>query len=203
MKKYLSALYPALLSALLIAPVSAKAEPDVQALTATCMACHGETGNSMSAMFPNIAGQNQQYLLKQLKDIQSGERQIPTMMGLLDNMSEEDLAAIAAHYAKQERAYGAADPELVELGEQIYRAGIPRKNVAACIACHSPSGQGNGPAKFPSLAGQWPDYTVAQLKAYQTGERHNDGETQMMRTTALDLNEREMRAVATYLYGLR
>jgi cytochrome c553 len=173
------------------------------ALTTVCTACHGQTGNSLAGAFPNIAGQNEKYLLKQLEDIKSGERDVPTMAGQLDAMSDQDLADIAAYYASQERAYGAAKEELAELGETIYRAGIPRKGVAACTACHSPTGNGNGPAGFPALAGQWPEYTVAQLKAFQTGDRHNDGDSQMMRSTSMDLNDKEMQAVASYLYGLQ
>lgn len=82
-------------------------------------------------------------------------------------------------------------------------AGFPEKNVAACTACHSPNGNGNNPAAWPALAGQWPEYTVAQLKAFQSGERNNDGDSQMMRNVARDMNEQEMEAVASYLYGLR
>lgn len=174
-----------------------------QSLVAVCSACHGQTGNSPAGSFPNIAGQTEQYLLKQLKEIQSGERDVPTMAGQLDAMSEQDLADIAAYYASQERAYGAANPDVVELGEAIYRFGIPRKGIAGCTACHSPTGSGNGPAGFPALAGQWPEYTVQQLKAFQSGERHNDGDTQMMRGTAMDMTDKEMQAVASYLYGLR
>ena len=172
-------------------------------LAGTCLACHGETGNSPASMFPNIAGQNAQYLLKQLLEIQSGQRQVLTMTGILDNLSESDLSDIAAYYESQSRNQGTAKQDLVELGESIYRAGIPRKNIAACTACHSPTGSGNGPAVFPALAGQWPEYTVTQLKNFQSGERHNDGDSQMMRTTAMDMNEKEMTAVASYLYGLR
>ena len=172
-------------------------------LVGTCLACHGETGNSPASMFPNIAGQNAQYLLKQLLEIQSGQRQVLTMTGILDNLSESDLSDIAAYYESQSRNQGTAKQDLVELGESIYRAGIPRKNIAACTACHSPTGNGNGPAVFPALAGQWPEYTVTQLKNFQSGERHNDGDSQMMRTTAMDMNEKEMTAVASYLYGLR
>ncbi len=172
-------------------------------LATTCLACHGETGNSMAPTFPNIAGQGEKYLLKQLKDIQSGARPVPTMAGLLDNMSEQDLADIAAYYAGQTRSAGAAKADLVELGESIYRAGIPRKNIMACAGCHSPNGAGNDPAKFPSLAGQWPEYTVSQLKAFQSGERHNDGDSRMMRGIALDMNPQEMEAVASYIFGLK
>ena len=169
----------------------------------TCVACHGETGNSPAGAFPNIAGQSVQYLLKQLIDIKSGVRPVPTMVGQLDAFSEDDLEDIAAHFASQERAYGAAEADKVELGEAIYRFGIPRKQVSACSGCHSPKGLGNGPAKFPAIAGQWPEYTIAQLKAFQSGKRHNDGDTKMMQTIAMDLNEKEMAAVASYVYGLK
>ena len=174
-----------------------------KALVMICTACHGESGTSPAPTFPNLAGQHESYALKQLLEIQSGERAVLTMTGFLDNMSAQDLADIAAYYADQERESGAADPDQVELGESIYRAGISRKGVVACTACHSPKGNGNGPAAFPALAGQWPDYTVQQLKAFQSGERHNDGDSEMMQITAMDLNEKEMRAVASYLYGLR
>jgi cytochrome c553 len=75
--------------------------------------------------------------------------------------------------------------------------------VAACTACHSPTGQGNALATFPRLAGQWAEYTEAQLKAFRVGERKNDGESKMMRLSAMDLNDREIAAVASYLAGLR
>jgi cytochrome c553 len=172
-------------------------------LAVTCLACHGETGNSPVPSFPNIAGQNAQYLLKQLVEIQSGEREVLTMTGMLDHLSESDLSDIAAYYESQPRNHGAAKEDLVELGESIYRAGIARKNIAACTACHSPTGNGNGPAAFPALAGQWPEYTVAQLKSFQSGARHNDGDSRMMQSTAMDMNEKEMTAVASYLYGLK
>ena len=200
MKKIVILILAALVSLNIQAEGDAKAGG---ALTTGCTACHGQTGNSLAGAFPNIAGQNEKYLLKQLQDIKSGDRDVPTMAGQLDAMSDQDLADIAAYYASQERAYGTAKEELVELGETIYRAGIPRKDVAACTACHSPTGNGNGPAGFPALAGQWPEYTVAQLKAFQTGDRHNDGDSQMMRSTSMDLNDKEMQAVASYLYGLK
>lgn len=187
-----------------VAPVTMAGDADAgKELVGLCVACHGETGNSLAGAFPNIAGQGEAYLLKQMIDIKNGTRDVPTMEGMLDNMSEEDLADVAAFYASQERAYGAARPELVELGESIYRFGIPRKNIAACTACHSPTGRGNEPARFPALAGQWPEYTVLQLRTFQSGERHNDGDGQMMRGTALDMNEQEMNAVASYIYGLK
>lgn len=182
---------------------SLKGDPEAgEALTATCVACHGQDGNSPASAFPSIAGQTESYLYKQLREMQTGERPVPTMAGMLDNMTEDDLWDLAAWYASHEPARGAADPELVELGEAIYRTGIKRKQIAACTACHSPTGQGNDPAGFPALAGQWPEYTIQQLKAFRSGERHNDGDTRMMRLTAEDMSDREIEAVAAYLHGL-
>ena len=174
-----------------------------EALTATCLACHGSNGNSLTGSFPNIAGQNEAYLYKQLVDIQTGARSAVLMTGILDGLTSQNLEDLAAYYASQAPAQGAADPALVALGESIYKAGIARKKVAACTGCHSPTGQGNGLAKFPMLAGQWAEYTEAQLMAFRSGARGNDGDGKMMRISAMDLSDAEIKAVASYIAGLR
>ena len=174
-----------------------------EALTATCLACHGSDGNSLAGSFPNIAGQNEAYLYKQLVDIQTGARSAVLMTGILDGLTSQNLEDLAAYYASQTPAQGAADPALVALGESIYKAGIARKKVAACTGCHSPTGQGNGLAKFPMLAGQWAEYTEAQLMAFRSGARGNDGDGKMMRISAMDLSDPEIKAVASYIAGLR
>jgi len=167
-----------------------------------CAACHGADGNSLAPTFPKLAGQHESYLLKQLNDIKSGARSVPTMAGQLDAMSEQDLADIAAHFAAQAATQGVAKEELVELGESVYRAGIREKGVAACTACHSPTGAGNGPAKYPMLSGQHADYIAAQLRAFRNDERTNDGDTRIMRDVAARLSDRELDAVASYASGL-
>lgn len=171
-------------------------------LTATCVACHGTDGNSAAGAFPSIAGQQENYLLKQLREIKSGERSAVLMTGMLDNMTDQDLMDLAAFYSEQTMQSGSAKPELAELGETIYLAGIKRKGIAACTACHLPDGAGNNAAKFPALAGQWPEYTATQLKAFRSGMRNNDGDGKMMRTIAMDLSDEEIEAVSSYLYGL-
>ena len=175
--------------------------------TMVCGGCHGVDGNSLVPMFPKLAGQGEKYLLKQLLDIKEGRRPIPTMMGQLDSMSEQDLADIASYYASQDVSINYADPDKVELGEQIYRSGILSRNVAACTACHSPNGKGNAPAGFPSLGGQHPDYIATQLKMYRKGYeddagRTNDGDSKIMRTTAFSLSDLEIEAVSSYAAGL-
>jgi cytochrome c553 len=175
--------------------------------TAVCGACHGADGNSMVPTFPKLAGQGEKYLLKQLKDIRDGSRPIPTMAGQLDGKSNQDLADIAAYFASQTSTGGQTKPELMALGEKIYRSGIPDRHVAACTACHSPSGKGNAPAGFPALSGQHAEYIAAQLIAYRKGYedatgRTNDGDTKIMRTTAFGLSDMEIEAVSSYASGL-
>lgn len=179
-----------------------------ESLAAPCAACHGQDGNSPAAAFPKLAGQGERYLVKQMVDIQSDARPVPQMAGQLDNLTEQDFADIAAFYAAQAGTVGEADPELVELGESIYRAGIAEKGVSACTACHSPTGQGNSDAGFPALGGQHADYTAAQLQAFRIGAdqpekgRTNDGETRVMRDTAAPMSDLEIEAVSSYISGL-
>lgn len=188
---------------------------------AACVACHGEGGNSMATTFPKLAGQHEKYLFKQMKDIQCGElsadeqreqkcagRSIPTMTGQLSNMSDADLADIAAYFSTQTSSIAQAKSESLAKGEEIYRAGIRAKDVAACTACHSPTGQGNGPAGFPTLSGQHADYLAAQLRAFRAAAdglpgRDNDGDIMIMRDVAYRLSDSEIDAVANYISGLR
>jgi len=123
-------------------------------------------------------------------------------------MSNQDLADIAAFYASQPVSGAQADPELVALGEKVYRAGVAERSVAACIACHSPNGKGNAPAGFPSLSGQHAEYIASQLKMYRKGYedpagRTNDGDAMIMRLTAFGLSDMEIEAVASYAAGLK
>jgi cytochrome c553 len=179
-----------------------------EAKSASCAACHGADGNSAVAAFPKLAGQNARYLIKQLNDVQSGNRSIPQMAGQLDGKTAQDFEDIAAYYAAQKSSYGQANSDLVKLGESIYRAGIKDKGVSACAACHSPTGQGNAPAGMPALGGQHAEYTAAQLKAFRLGAdqpakgRVNDGESRMMRDTASRLSDLEIDAVSSYISGL-
>jgi cytochrome c553 len=178
-----------------------------KAQTAVCSACHGADGNSAVPSFPKLAGQGQKYLYKQLVDIRDGARPVPTMAGQLDGKTNQDLANIAAFYAAETSSGGQTDPELLALGEAVYRAGIPERKVAACAACHSPTGSGNAPAGFPSLAGQHADYIAAQLMAYRKGYedetgRTNDGDIRIMRITAFGLSDKEIQAVSSYAAGL-
>ncbi len=172
-----------------------------------CASCHAEDGNSVLAANPVLAGQHADYTLKQLlnfrpRDGKPPERPNAVMGGMVANLSAGDLRNLAAYFEAQKRKPRAArDPELVRLGQMIYRGGIAARNVAACTACHGPNGSGI-PAQFPQLAGQIAEYTAAQLRAFRVGERANDP-NRMMRAVAEKLSDREIAALAEYIAGLR
>lgn len=169
---------------------------------ATCAGCHGANGNSMNPEWPKLAEQHAGYLVKQLKEFKSGERTNATMSPMAAPLSEQDMQDLAAYYTAQQLDHGKADPQLVELGEQIYRAGNKTSGVSACMACHGPAGTGNPAANFPALAGQHATYTEIQLKAFRSGERANDYGA-MMRNIASKMTDEEIKAVASYIQGLR
>lgn len=173
-----------------------------KAKSAVCAACHGADGNSANAAWPSLAGQHASYIYKQLRDYKEGRRVNASMTGMVALLNDEDMKNVAAYYESQEpRAIG-FDAELIEAGETIYRGGIAETRVAACMGCHSPSGLGNGPAAWPSLVGQHPEYIVAQLQAFKQGARANDS-GRMMRNVAARMSEMEMKSVAAYIAGIK
>ena len=173
-----------------------------QAKTVVCGACHGPDGNSMAPNFPKLAGQGDKYLLKQLHEIKDGKRQVLEMTGLLTNLSDQDLADIAAYYSSQKNSVGAADPALVERGQALFRGGDVEKGLPSCTGCHSPDGQGNAPAGFPHLGGQHASYIEKQLTDFREGDRTNDGDAMTMRTIAAKLSNKDIKALAQYIQGL-
>jgi cytochrome c553 len=169
---------------------------------ATCVACHGQDGNSMVGLWPSLAGQNANYLVRQLQHIKSGKRSIAVMAGLLDNFSKEDLDDIAAFYASKNNTIGQVAADKVELGRKLYYSGSLEKGIPACTACHSPKGKGNAPAGYPLLSGQQADYVTKSLKNYRSGERNNDESSQMMMAIAYKLDDVEIDALSSFINGL-
>ena len=184
------------------APVALK--PDLAQgeakFTSVCAACHGADGNSGTPANPKLAQQHPEYLVKQLQEFKAGKRANAIMMPMASLLSDADMKNIAAWVsANKGKAGFAKDKELVTVGERIYRGGIADRQVPACAGCHGPNGSGI-PAQYPRLSGQHSDYTVAQLTGFRDGLRKNSA--QMMQVAA-KLNDREIRAVADYIAGLR
>ncbi|MDD2885028.1 MAG: c-type cytochrome [Dechloromonas sp.] len=167
-----------------------------------CVACHGADGNSMAAANPHLAGQVPEYLAKQLANFKSGARNNAIMAGMSAALSDDDMKNVAAWFASQTlKPATASDVTKIALGQKIWRQGDFSKGIPACAGCHGPSGKGL-PAQYPRLAGQFAEYTAAQLKAFRVEERANDPEN-MMRMIAAKLSDKEIDAVAEYAAGLR
>jgi cytochrome c553 len=184
------------------APAGGKADPALgEAKFGTvCAACHGQGGNSGTPANPKLAAQHPAYIVKQLTEFKAGKRANPIMQGFASQLNEADMKNIAAYVGSQKPSPGfAKDKELVSLGEKIYRGGNQARALPACAGCHSPNGAGI-PAQYPRLSGQHADYTASQLIAFRDGIRKNSPQ---MAQIAAKLNDREIRAVADYIAGLR
>lgn len=176
---------------------------------ALCIACHGPDGNSLADMWPKLAGQLPEYLLKQMQDFKAGRRQDEQMSPQAANLADIDMADIAAFFAAQKVQPGEADPALQARGEQIYLKGKGRPHpVTACVGCHGPGGAGNAnwgktqsrvPAVLaPAIGSQHVAYVVKQLTAYRDGKRGNDV-AGVMREVAGGLDDADIAAVAAYI----
>jgi len=193
------------------AVVTAAAAPAIQVegdkqagkkMAQQCAACHGQDGNSTNPKWPKLAGQHASYMYKQLEDFKAKRRENATMYGQVQGLSKKDMQNLAVYYAAQDMKLGEADAKLADLGERIYRAGDATDGVAPCMGCHGPAGRGNPAAVFPRLAGQHSEYTVSQLRMFKDDERSNDA-GQMMRNIAANMSEKQIKAVASYIEGLR
>ena len=176
------------------------ADDAAKTATQVCAVCHGADGNSVITLNPKLAGQHPEYITKQLKNFKSGERKNAVMGGMIAVLSAEDIDNLGVYFGSQTAKNGKARSNGAgSVGEKIYRGGVADTGVAACAACHGPAGAGV-PVRFPRLAGQHADYTLAQMKAFRTGERAN---APMMRSIAAKMTDQDMAAVADYIQGLR
>jgi len=180
---------------------------------AVCTACHGVNGNSTNPEWPVLAGQNAVYIREQLAMFKAKKRNNPVMQPIVDPLSDQDFADLAAYFSTQTPAGGEADPSYWKAGEALYKSGDVARGIPACAACHGPAGQGNAGSGYPALRAQHSVYTVKQLQDYLTKNRYrdpNDANTVystrnsvMMTTIASRLSPEDIRNLASYLQGLR
>ena len=200
-----------LLSSLAVAALPVNAESLVKgsieagkAKSITCGACHGAEGNSANAVWPNLAGQNAPYTLAQLKAFKSGSRQNALMSSQAMMLSDEDMANLAVYYESLPvGVQSIADEKLLVRGEALYRGGNKEKGIAACLACHGPTGAGNPAARYPLVKGQHAAYTALQLRAYADGTRESADKVQIMYDIASRLDAEDIEALASYVQGLK
>ncbi len=189
---------------LMLLPLALTAAGNIEAgkqKATTCVVCHGADGNSSNPSWPNLAGQHAEYIKRQLLDFRAGHRKNDQMAPLAMVLSDQDIADLAVYYAAQEPRTGQTRPENLVTGERLYRAGDASKGLAACMACHGPTGIGNPAANYPRINAQHAAYTELQLKAFKAEERTNDLNG-IMRDVAGRMTNDNIKAVADYLQGL-
>lgn len=184
------------------------ARPDAargqQIASQVCVTCHNADGNSTIAGNPRLAQQHADYLYKQLVDYTvQGQarpaRENPVMNGFASQLSEADKRNVAAWFSSQAaKPNFAKNKDTLELGQRIWRAGIPDKAVPACSGCHGPAGSGI-PVQYPWIAGQHAEYTETTLKNFREGARRNNAPMQQI---AARLSDAEIKAVADFAQGL-
>ena len=185
-------------------PVAA-ADPKVLArgeeiVQAKCFICHGAEGESSSPAFPRLAGQNANYMVRQLNDYKSGRRKSSTMQPMVEDLNEADFKALGVFFASRPTfGHEVADPELAAVGLYIFKHGNPDSGVASCASCHGANAHGT--ESLPRLAGQHAQYTLNQLKQFNKRERTNDNA--VMHGIASKLTELEAKGVSSYISGLK
>ena len=164
----------------------------------SCFLCHGAEGESASEVFPRLAGQNAEYIAKQLENFKSGKRKSSAMAPMVAELSPEDMAALGRFYgSRPPHKEAPKDAPLAAVGQYIYSQGNRFSGVPACASCHGPEGAGSN--ALPRLAGQHAAYLDNQLKQFNKRERNNDNA--VMHTVVEKMTPLEMAAVSEYLSG--
>mgnify|MGYP002778240067 FL=1 len=186
-----------------------------EAKAAACAACHGADGNAADPQYPNLAGQHEHYIARQLKLYKSGERDNAIMLGFAATLSSQDMRDIGAYFAKQTPRAGVADETLIaegpnagrkfyEVGQKLYRSGDPARGIPSCAACHGPAGAGVPGPSWPALQGQHAQYTAVQLRAFRDGAvwGKDANANAIMAAVARNLTDEEIDSLASFLQGL-
>jgi cytochrome c553 len=167
---------------------------------AQCASCHGPQGQSGTDKFPRLAGQNAQYLIKQMKDFASGQRKSPVMKTPSNRLTDSQMRAVALYYEKQSAGHTPSDDALLSgVGRYVFERGNAFAGLPACLSCHGTDARGT--KALPRLAGQHPSYIVAQMRGFAQRQRANDAS--VMGLIANNMSELELQAVATYLGQLK
>jgi cytochrome c553 len=184
------------------APASPKS---IEAKVAMCMGCHNIIGYKASFpevyRVPQIAGQNAKYIAAALNAYKTGDRKHPTMRGIADTLTEQDVADISSYYEK----LGAEDrkpaPEKLSREPDAKIAALMQK--AACVSCHGANLSKPIDPSYPKIAGQHADYLYVALKAYKTENNPNVGRNNgVMGAIAKQFSNADLKALAKYAASL-
>jgi cytochrome c553 len=158
-----------------------------------CAACHGPTGNSLNPVVPSIAGQPAQFISTELFLFREGTRKDPQMSPIAAGLSNGDLSDLAEYFAAEKLA-----PPKHRTAPENAAAGPALAHKFNCVQCHGPELLGQ--QHIPRLAGQQPDYLLAQLRGFKAGTRADiDGN---MTSAAQALSDQDIEVLVDYLAGL-
>ena len=154
-----------------------------------CGTCHGEDGNSLMANLPSLAGQPEFFIINQLFLMREGVRKVDAMAALVKDLKDDDLQALAKHYAAQppKPSGEPIDPTLVQRGSEL--AATRR-----CGSCHLPAL--NGADQIPRIAKQRVDYLITALKELRDGKR--PGADTLMSQAVAGLGDADLAALAHF-----
>jgi len=174
-----------------------------QAKAAVCAACHGMDGNPAQSQYPKLAGQQEDYIARQLELFKEKKRDNVIMQGFAAPLQPQDMHDLGAFFASKTSLPGVADAKLVARGEALYRGGDAKLGAPACMACHGPDGRGNPGAGYPQLAGQYGDYISAKLKDFRDQKSFGDDDrAKIMPLVAKGLSDADIASLASYVEGL-
>jgi cytochrome c553 len=176
-----------------LTPVQAQQQPSAERL-AVCMACHGPQGNSRIAANPSLAGQPRIFLENQMVLIREGLRDIPQMKGLLDEVKDPDIGALAAYFSAQApvRVATTVDSATFQRGQAISER-------MRCGTCHLPDYAGR--QQIPRLAGQQEAFLVYSMKQFR--DHAGPGRDTIMSASLLGLKDNELADLAHFLSNFR
>ena len=200
----------ALAAALALTPAAAQAEEKVdqerveEIIGESCVFCHGEKGEASNPIYPRLAHQNRDYLVKQLKNFRDGKRKSDIMNEQAAGLTDAEIEALAEYFASQPpQAHPLPDDEqerlLHKVGEYVYKYGDGFDDIPPCATCHGMAAEGS--RTLPRLAGQHRQYIIKQLKAFSKRKRTNDNA--IMHSIARRLSPLAMHGVALYLSTLK
>lgn len=167
-----------------------------------CQECHGMFGIGLAPSAPKLTGQYANYIVKQLKNFQSGERKHPVMNSMADGLTDDDLLDIAAYYASNKTMQGDG-AGASQRARDIFFKGDMSRNILSCKSCHGETGKGSYSAtgSYPVIGGQHRIYLREQLRNWRKGERSNSSDG-VMNVIAKSLSDAEIESLADYISGL-
>jgi cytochrome c553 len=171
---------------------------------AMCIGCHGIIGYQASFpeihKVPMISGQGAKYIVSALTAYKKGDRRHPSMRGIADNLTEQDMADIGAYYEAHGKVEGTTAPAKPPEAPARVNALLQK---GACVSCHGDNFSKPIDPSYPKIAGQHSDYLFVALKSYKTEGHATWGRANpIMGGIAKQYSNPELKELANYLSTL-